>query len=92
MVTNAGLLITDCTESWQKAAVCVLNLARGGQLIVSIVLTALDSRYLSALRSSPCPLCSSRASKCHLHLESIEEVRWREEPVIILLPIDRGQR
>ena len=58
----------------QKAAVLVLNLTWGAQLIVSIILTALDSWYLSALHSSlhPHPQQAHTTSQCHFSLESME--------------------
>lgn len=56
MMTNAGLLIKDSTECWsphaESSSVSPEPDTAGAQLIVSIVWTALDSRYLPALHSS----------------------------------------
>lgn len=90
-MTNAGLLIKDSSELVPagEAAVLVPNLTWGAQLIVSIILTVLDSRYLSALHSSlphP-PTCTQPPS-----VTSVWKAwrrRWGEEAGI-RLPVDQG--
>ena len=77
-MTNAGLLLKDSIESRSlhaESSSVSPEPDLGSTLIVSIVWTALDSRYLSTLHSSfhPHPQHAHTTSQCHFSLESTRE-------------------